>query len=223
MELKKSKEASLENKKTGFFFLGLVMAAAIVGMAFQLEQFTAEEKVAKQDKKKLNEEIVYDIQQEEEIPEEEPEVAPPPPEPLEIKEVEDDIIVPEVDFSDVGKDIVAVPVEEEKGPVAQPILEIAEIDPIFPGGEAAMAEFIQKNIVYPPLSVEMGEQGAVFVQFVVNTDGSIVDVKVVKSISDALDAEAKRVIKKMPKWKPGEQAGKPARVRYTLPIQFRLG
>ena len=101
--------------------------------------------------------------------------------------------------------------------------DFAEVEPAFPGGEAAMAQWLNDNIEYPQLSVEMGEQGIVYVQFVVNKDGSIEQVRIVRGVSDALDDEAKRVVKKMPKWSPGEQAGKPVRVRFTLPIHFRLG
>ena len=86
-----------------------------------------------------------------------------------------------------------------------------------------MMTWIQKHIEYPQLAIEMGEQGIVYVQFVVNKDGSIEQVKVMRGVSDALDDEAKRVVKRMPKWTPGEQAGKKVRVRYTLPIHFRLG
>ena len=84
----------------------------------------------------------------------------------------------------------------------------SQIYPSFPGGEAAMGEWIRNAIDYPPMSVEMGEQGTVYVQFVVNKDGSIEKVKIVRGVSDELDDEAKRVVRKMPKWTPGQQAGK---------------
>lgn len=105
---------------------------------------------------------------------------------------------------------------------AEPVVDFAEVDPQFPGGDDAMAQFIQANVVYPEKSREMGEQGTVYVQFVVNADGSISDVIVLKGVSDLLDAEAMRVIKLMPNWKPGFQNGKPVRVRYQIPIAFTI-
>lgn len=104
----------------------------------------------------------------------------------------------------------------------EPIADFAEIEPEYPGGDEAMAKFIQTNIVYPERAREMGEQGVVYVQFVVNTDGSITDVVVIKSVSESLDAESIRVIKLMPNWSPGMQKGKAVRVRYTLPINFSI-
>jgi len=102
------------------------------------------------------------------------------------------------------------------------IKEVVAISPEFPGGASEMAAFIQKNFEYPEISREMGEQGTVWVEFVVYSDGEIRDVKVVKGVSPALDNEAKRVVKAMPKWKPGEQAGKKVNVRYTIPIKAKL-
>ena len=81
---------------------------------------------------------------------------------------------------------------------------------------------MQKNIKYPSISQENGVQGRVIVQFVVNRDGSIVDPVVLRSVDPYLDKEALRVVSAMPKWKPGEQRGKTVRVKFTLPIQFRL-
>jgi protein TonB len=83
-------------------------------------------------------------------------------------------------------------------------------------------KFLGKNIKYPTISQENGVSGKVIVQFVVNKDGSVVDPVVVRSVDPYLDKEALRVINTMPKWKPGKQRGKPVRVRYTVPVTFRL-
>ena len=83
-------------------------------------------------------------------------------------------------------------------------------------------KFLSKNINYPSISQENGVQGRVIVQFVVNTDGSIVDPVVMRGVDPHLDKEALRVIKMMPKWSPGKQRGKPVRVKYTVPVMFRL-
>ena len=94
--------------------------------------------------------------------------------------------------------------------------------PEFPGGMAELMKYLQKNIKYPTISQENGVQGRVIVQFVVNRDGSIVDPVVLRSVDPYLDKEALRVVSTMPKWKPGEPRGKPVRVKFTLPVQFRL-
>lgn len=99
---------------------------------------------------------------------------------------------------------------------------IAETMPEYPGGQAAMLKFIVKNIEYPTIAQENRVAGKVYVRFVVNKDGSISDVKSVRGISPELNQEAIRVIKMMPKWKPGTQRGEPVRVTFTLPINFTL-
>ena len=99
---------------------------------------------------------------------------------------------------------------------------VVESQPEFPGGMAELLKYLQKNIKYPTICQEQGIQGRVVVQFVVNVDGSITDPHVVKPVNPYLDKEALRVVQSMPKWKPGEQRGKKVRVRYPLPITFRL-
>ena len=102
------------------------------------------------------------------------------------------------------------------------IFNVVEEQPEFPGGRDKMTEFIQKNIQYPALCKKEGIQGRVVVQFVVNKDGSICDAKIVKSVDPHLDTEALRIIRAMPRWVPGKQKGETVRVRYTLPVNFRL-
>ena len=95
--------------------------------------------------------------------------------------------------------------------------------PEYPGGEDAMTRFIQKNIKYPDLERESGIQGRVIIKFIVNGDGSLSDIYVAKGVSAGIDSEAIRVVKLMPKLKPGKQDGIPVRVQYALPIAFKLG
>ena len=102
------------------------------------------------------------------------------------------------------------------------IFQVVEEQPEFPGGMGEMMKFLQANIQYPKEAQAKGVQGRVIVQFVVNSDGSICDEKVSKPVDPQLDAEAIRVIRSMPNWKPGMQRGKPVRVRFTLPVTFRL-
>ena len=102
------------------------------------------------------------------------------------------------------------------------IFEVVEQKPSFPGGDAALMAWLSQNINYPVIAAENGVKGRVIVQFVVEKDGSITDVKVVKSVDPSLDKEAARVIKNMPHWTPGRQNGSPVRVRFTVPVTFKL-
>ena len=94
--------------------------------------------------------------------------------------------------------------------------------PEFPGGMEELLKYLGKNLHYPSIAQENNIQGRCIIEFVVNKDGTVVDPKVIKSLDAACDKEAMRVVKSMPKWKPGLQRGKPVRVRYTLPVMFRL-
>lgn len=102
------------------------------------------------------------------------------------------------------------------------VFDVVEQMPQFPGGQQALFEYLSKNIKYPVIAEENGVQGRVIVTFVVERDGSITDVKVVKSVDPSLDKEAQRVIKSMPHWIPGKQNGSAVRVKYTVPVIFRL-
>lgn len=110
-----------------------------------------------------------------------------------------------------------VEVEESK-----PVFTIVEEMPYFPGGEAERLKFLTENIVYPQQAAENGIQGAVYVQFIIDSKGNINDAKVVRGIGSGCDEEALRVIKKMPRWKPGKQNGKQVRVLYNMPVFFKL-
>lgn len=128
---------------------------------------------------------------------------------------------------DVNRDRVVKEVVEEK-PVEKPKEEgplsvaMVEQKPSFPGGESAMYKWLQDNIIYPAAASEEGVQGKVTVQFIVEKDGSITHVQVVRGKHPALDAEAARVIRKMPRWTPGRNNGQPVRVTYHLPVKFKL-
>lgn len=102
------------------------------------------------------------------------------------------------------------------------VFDVVEEMPQFPGGSSAMFEYIATSLKYPVKAEENGVQGRVVCTFVVDTDGSISDVKVVKSVDPTLDKEAKRIVQEMPKWIPGKQGGAPVRVKYTVPVTFRL-
>lgn len=104
----------------------------------------------------------------------------------------------------------------------QEIFSIVEQMPDFPGGNDELFKFINSNIRYPVIALENGIQGRVICEFVVNFDGKVINAKVVRGIDPSLDAEALRVINSMPRWNPGKQRGKPVKVKYTLPVNFKL-
>lgn len=109
-----------------------------------------------------------------------------------------------------------------KPEVSNKVFEVVEEMPHFPGGAAALQAFLSSNTKYPVVAQENGVQGRVTVSFVVERDGSITDVKVVRSVDPSLDREASRVVRSMPRWSPGKQNGSTVRVKYTVPVVFRL-
>ena len=227
MEVKKSPKADLENKKTSNLLVGVILTLAVLFIGFEWSE---------REVKVVTESGITEIVFEEEmIPiteQEPPKQAPPPPEAPKMEEiieiVEDDADVEEstIEASDditaaVEVKYTAVEVEEEEVEEQQ-ILQVVEEMPEFPGGMGECMKFLGKNIKYPQISQENGVQGRVIVQFVVNQDGSIVDPQVVRGVDPYLDKEALRVISMMPKWKPGKQRGKAVRVKFTVPVMFRL-
>jgi protein TonB len=137
-------------------------------------------------------------------------------------EIEEDIMasfednVDWVDLSEIDY------VEVEPEPEEEEIFMVVEQAPEFPGGTNALYDYLRKNMKYPAICRESGITGRVIVSFTVNKDGSIVDVEVVKGVHPQMDKEAVRVVSAMPKWKPGEQRGKPVRCKFNLPVNFRL-
>ena len=117
------------------------------------------------------------------------------------------------------KETVAQP---EPKPEPEKVFEVVEQMPSFPGGDKALMDFLQNNVKYPVVAQENGVQGRVVISFVVEKDGSITDVRVVRSVDPSLDKEAARVVKSMPRWIPGKQNGAAVRVKYNVPVSFRL-
>jgi protein TonB len=227
MEIKKSPKADLEGKKTTWLLIGFVLILAVMFVAFE---WTERDKQVTTDSG-----VEMPIFEEEMIPiteQEEPKQAPPPPEAPKVEEVlqiaENDADVQETTIQSSEENNQAVeikyvaPVVEEEEPEEAEIFMVVEEMPEFPGGMAECLKFLGKNIKYPTIAQENGVHGRVIVQFVVNQDGSIVDPVVVRSVDPYLDKEALRVIKTMPKWKPGKQRGKAVRVKYTVPVTFKL-
>ena len=228
MEVKKAPHANIETHKSTFLLMGMVVALAVLFVGFEWSSTLS----------KLDETvIVQDVLAEEEIEitqrDPEPPPPPPPPEPEvpEIIEVTEEKVETKIDLSSLEDDQSKAqvqtytpppppkPVEEE---ATEEIFVVVEKQPEFPGGTTALMKFLGDNIKYPVIAQENGIQGRVITNFVVERDGSISDVQVVRGQDPSLDREAVRVIKTMPKWTPGQQRGKPVRVRFTLPVVFRL-
>ena len=228
MEIKKSKGANLENHRLTYLLMGFVFALSAIYVCFEY----TDKEIEIYNNQTVAEIIEEDIQIDQTIQEETP---PPPPEPEEIpdvieeiKVVEDDVKVENVDFNSEDKKDEVVVFHEMPKVVDEPQEEVEEVFIVveeqaeYPGGQSALMKYFSDNIRYPVSASENGVQGRVICQFTVWKDGSISDIKILRSVHPALDNEAIRLIKGMPKWKPGKQLGKPVASRFTLPVLFRL-
>ncbi|MDR1919449.1 MAG: energy transducer TonB [Tannerellaceae bacterium] len=230
MEVKKTKRADLEGGKAPSFLMGLIIGCAVLFVGF--EWGTRDVQVA-------GDSGIAEIITEEDIEITRPEDAPPPPPPPPAPVVSEVLNVVEDNVELEQQEIIssedtqtaaqvqtyvapAAAVQEEEEESAQPIFTVVEEMPKFPGGEVELLKFLSSSIKYPVIAQENGIQGRVICAFVVNRDGTIVDAEVVRGVDPSLDKEALRVINTMPKWSPGKQRGKPVRVKYTVPITFRL-
>ena len=231
MIAKKNKKANLERSRFAFFQIGLLVSGSLVLAAFEYSTVTADEQ-----------QVVFNEYNEgllmpeipEDFKEKDPERIQSAPAVVNLQNIDSVNIttrtfdpgatqtttVSTITFNegwgDPGDGIAMTIL----GPDPGEIVPVPDVEPSFPGGEGAMMTWIGQNVNYPELCKEMGIGGMVYTEFVVNTDGSICMVKNLKSPHDDLAKEAMRVVKKMPKWIPGEQAGKKVRVRFTLPINF---
>ena len=225
MQVKKSEKASLEKDKLIYVLMGLVIVLSLCYVALE---WTGKEVT----KYEVTDTDLF-FEEEIEIQQTSQETPPPPPPPA-VQEVEvlnvveDNVETESIEVNtedDKTEEIVIAapveaPVEEEEEEV---VFVVVESMPEFPGGQQALFKYLSDNIKYPVIAQENGIQGRVICQFTVNKDGSIVDIEVVRSGGDpSLDKEAVRVIKTMPKWKPGKQRGKPVRVKFTVPVSFKL-
>ena len=208
-----------------FIQIGMVISLLVAWLAFEHKSYDKREI----DPSLLNREVVVDEEMVEITKQEEqkPQPVEMPKQTTQLEIVQDDVEVEdieinaEVEQNEVIEEYVAPEVVEDDV-VEQEIFKIVEEMPSFPGGEAKLMEFVGKNIKYPQIARETGIQGRVFVNFVVEPDGSVSNVSVLRGIGGGCDEEAMRVVKSMPKWKPGKQRGKAVRVQYMLPVNFRL-
>jgi len=225
MEIKKNKEADIKQIRSSLVILGLNFIAGIVLAAFTFQTISGDNEL-----NSLNEETANNVYTQEEKKEETPppaatpQVNAPPP-------VTENIIKEENTDKEPVTVVEVIPpnvvINIEEGPIIEvieeEIIEFPDVEAEFIGGAQALMKYIQTNIQYPPTSIEMNEQGKVYLSFVVEPDGSISNVVVERGVSSDLDREAKRVVRSMPNWKPGESKAKKSRTRCRLPINFQLG
>lgn len=228
MEAKKSKKADLEKKKGLFLEIGLVSILAIVLVAFNLR--STEKKDSGLKATMVNNEIqeeVLNTQEEQKPPEPEPEQQQPEVV-TEVKVIDNDAEssneLNTAELFDENRPIeeVHVEVKEEKEEEEEMIYTFVEEDASFVGGEEALYAYLNKNLQYPELARESNITGTVVIKFVVEKDGSITKASILREIGGGCGKEALRVVKNMPKWKPGKQGGRAVRSEFTLPVQFEL-
>ena len=234
MEIKKSAKADLERGKGLSLLLGLLVALSVVFVGLEWRSAVAQAQTTDRgfDAQEIEDVMNIEDQQKPEEPEPEPQQAQQVEIQLpdEIKVVSNDKEVIKPTIISVDQDKPLPPPNIPLGPknvqadeaVDQTVFEIVEENPEFPGGNEGLAAYLRKNLVYPESAVDNGVQGRVTVGFIVERDGSVASVEIKKSVDPALDKEALRVVKSMPRWKPGKQQGKAVRTRFSVPVVFRL-
>ncbi len=225
MDAKKSPKADLESKKVVFTQIGLIITLAIVLFAFNWKSYEKREiDLTQREIVEIPEEIIPITEQKVKPP------PPPPPKQVTVinivdddVEIEDDIeIDAEADQDTEIEEYIPIEVDDDEEVEEAQIFTVVESMPSFPGGDKARIRFLNENIAYPTMARESGIQGRVYVTFVVERNGLVTDVKILRGIGGGCDEEAIRVVKAMPRWIPGKQRGKPVRVQFTLPIKFTL-
>lgn len=219
--MKKSKEANIERLRTPMLMTGALVVGSLVLASFSYTNNTLRDiKTASHESAveiEFMEEIVV-TSQKIEMPKIDPAVLPPSPDPIHIdsNKITPPDPTPFILPPNFGEDTAAVII------IPDPVVEFPDVDAQFPGGAAAMQQWISENVVYPQEAIEIGDEGKVYLSFIVEPDGSLSNVQVIRSVSGSLDKEALRVTNKMPKWSPGEAQGKRVRTRCRLPIVFEL-
>lgn len=229
MEVKKTEKANLESKKTIFVEVGLVIALAVIIFAFEYKTYDKQEQEEQLTEAVTQvEEMVIQTQQDEpEPPKQEVELST-----TEFKIVDDNVSITDEFSMDVfDNDVngeISIPAPEIKqeeevvDEEEKTIFTVVEQQAAFPGGQQALMQYLHDNIKYPAQARETGTQGKVYVTFVVERDGSLTDVKILRDIGSGCGDEAIRVVKSMPKWTPAKQRGKAVRQQFNLPVAFTL-
>ncbi len=228
MDLKKTKNADLESNKLTSFLIGYILVFAVIFVAFEWTNKTV-------DMKTYNQAGVDNID-EELIPVTMQQPPPPPPPPAIAQDiltlVDTDVDIEEVEIKETEateETVVDTRVFDSNatygdGEAVEEDIPFAMMQdpPTFPGGEAKLLEWVHKNLQYPKIAKNRGDKGRVTVSFVIDKVGKVINGKIERGVSAELDAEALRVVSIMPNWTPGKQGGKTVRVKYILPITFRL-
>ena len=221
----RTKQDKLEKQKRTFFLIGLVIALGAVLTAFEWTTYEYSLKdLTRTTYGFMDEDMAkITIQKKEKI------VPPIPKVTTLIKEVDNKTEVEDVEIfnvedtpTDSVPEFIYTPPEEDDGIVDDVPFRIVEEMPEYPGGKKALYAYMGNNIKYPEDAKEKGIQGTVYVSYVVEKDGGVSHVKILRGVSESLDKEALRVVKSMPNWKPGKQKGQAVRVQYNLPIKFTL-
>jgi len=229
MKTKKSEKANLEKKRVVFLQIGFVLALGICLAAFEWSS----EEVDFSDLGNL--EMTSDFEEEmmntyEEPPQVEDEPLVEEPE-LVIEELiikKDDEKVDKVDFnSDVKKKNNVIITFKEPEDIPDEKLDViefvhVEVKPLYPGGDAALLKYLSDHTKYPEIPKENNVQGKVYIKFVISESGNVIDASIVKGVDPYLDAEALRVVRTLPNWKPGKQRDQAVPVSFILPINFKL-
>ncbi len=227
MELKKADNVNLEKRSTIFFEIGLVIAISLLLIAFEWTSSGFKDNEYDTGQAEQAEQEIIPITRQEKP-------KPKPPEPPKVTEilqiVKNDVnLQDELQLEDLEADIntevkeIDYEVDDEEDDGSSEIFFIVEDMPSFQGkGVDAFRQWVSARLKYPEIAAENGISGRVYVQFVVEPNGTVDNVKVIRGVDPALDAEAVRVVKSSPKWKPGKQRGKAVRVAYTIPIVFVL-
>lgn len=227
MKTKKSNKANLENKRSTLFLIGLVLALGVVLYAFEWDTEQSNHVIDLGNNDFVTEDYVF-------IPPTpaEEKLKPKPIIEVPIFEIVDDQsdIINELEIEgnepvekvDINFNILVFDESKNDKNKEEEILITAEIMPEFPGGQRALINYLSQNIDYPVIAQENGISGKVFVSFVIDETGNILNVELIRGVDPSLNKEAIRVVTSMPKWQPGMQAGKAVKVRYSVPINFQL-
>ncbi len=226
MKNKKSDKANLENKRGIFFLIGLVISLGTILLAFEW---------------KSKPKAVSDLGNSTFVPDEYVYIPPTPnekkelpPQKIEVPffelvdnnsdvDTEMDAFVSEItDETFIDFNPVVFQNKEEKNEEIPDFFLVVDDMPEFPGGQAALLKYLSSNVKYPVIAQENGIHGKVFVSFIVDEKGLITNVELIRGVDVSIDNEALRVVRSMPRWKPGQQNGKPAKVKYSVPIHFEL-
>lgn len=223
METKKSNRANLEKRRLMFTQIGLIVSLALAWMVFETKSYGKQEiRTFDGTTEAIPDDLVPVTVQEKPQPIEKPKVVNLITVVDNNEEIESEIDIDvNVEEDEPIEPTVPIDIIEEEIVEEVPFI-IVENMPTFPGGEKKMLEYVAKNVKYPQLAKEVGTQGRVFVSFIVEKDGSITNVTILRGIGSGCDEEAIRVVKSMPKWNPGLQCGRAVRVSCNLPINFKL-